>query len=74
MNRLQNSGAAERSLTIRPGGTHPLVLPLTRFHWYDFSLRIAAAETFVRRYARCMETGKAGFSDPATGRAGRSKG
>jgi phospholipase C len=32
--------------------------------WYDFSVTIAGADMFLRRYAGRVETGQAGFSDP----------
>jgi phospholipase C len=43
-----------------------LVLRLNRSHqWYDFSVTIAGVDRYLRPYAGRVETGKAGFSDPA---------
>ena len=41
----------------------------TNHHWYDVSVTIADLNGFLRRFAGRVETGKAGFSDPAIGRA-----
>ena len=46
-----------------------VVLNLEKSHnWYDFSVRITGVDTFEQRYAGRVETGKAGYSDPAMGR------
>ncbi|HXE04371.1 MAG TPA: hypothetical protein VN579_00185, partial [Bryobacteraceae bacterium] len=50
-----------------------VLLPLKRsFGWYDFTVNIDGAETdsFMRRYAGHVETGRASFSDPLMGRVG----
>jgi phospholipase C len=39
-------------------------------YWYDFSVTIAGADGFLRRFAGRVETGKSGFSDPLMGRLG----
>jgi len=48
----------KQSLVLRLGANH---------HWYDFTVTIAGADTFLRRYAGRVETGKPGFSDSAMG-------
>jgi len=52
--------------TAAAGKATEIVLDLAgSFHWYDFSVRIEGSEEFERRFAGRVETGKAGFSDPA---------
>jgi phospholipase C len=54
--------------TAAAGKATEIVLDLaSSFHWYDFSVRIEGSEEFYRRLAGRVETGKAGFSDPAMG-------
>ena len=36
--------------------------------WYDFSIEVAGAKGFGRRYAGRIENGEQGLSDPAIGR------
>ncbi len=44
-------------------------LDLTKsFGWYDFTVKVKGNDTFEKRYAGRMETGKASFSDPVMGR------
>jgi phospholipase C len=40
--------------------------------WYDFTLRVLGLETFSRRFAGHVETGRHSFSDPSLG--GRARG
>jgi phospholipase C len=55
-----------RSMRLSAGSGNSLVLHLNRSHqWYDFSVTIAGVDRYLRRYAGRVETGKAGFSDPA---------
>jgi len=43
-----------------------IVLDLSGSHgWYDFSVRVIGVQTFERRYAGRVETGKEGVTDPA---------
>ncbi|MGZ3874073.1 MAG: phosphocholine-specific phospholipase C, partial [Mucilaginibacter sp.] len=45
-----------------------IVLDLLKSHgWYDFSVKVKGADTFEKRYAGRVETGKPGFSDPKMG-------
>jgi phospholipase C len=51
---------------VGPGKIIEILLELAgSFHWYDFSVRVEGWELFERRYAGRVETGKAGYSDPA---------
>jgi phospholipase C len=53
-------------MLLRPGSSRSLVLRLGRSHqWYDFSVTVAGASQYLRRYAGRVETGKPGISDPA---------
>ena len=62
--------SGDHTMTIAPGGKQALAMPLgASHHWYDFSVAIAGADRFLRRFAGRVETGKSGFSDPAMGRA-----
>lgn len=62
-------GSGERRGTVKAGKKTSMVLSLAHsFQWYDFGIRIAGAESFLRRYAGRVETGRAGYSDPAMGR------
>ncbi|MDR3714862.1 MAG: phospholipase C, phosphocholine-specific [Puia sp.] len=52
-----------------PGSQAKLILDLSHsHHWYDFSVRVKGADTFEKRYAGRVETGREGFSDPLMGR------
>jgi phospholipase C len=57
-------------LALKPGTSEiAIALPLERsFGWYDFSVRAAGAEAFLRRFAGRAENGKSRFSDPVMGR------
>jgi phospholipase C len=62
-------GGAAREVELRPGGKEHVVLSLERSQrWYDFSVTVEGAAGYLRRYAGHVETGQAGFSDPAMGR------
>jgi phospholipase C len=62
-------GGGDHSLEVAAGASGKLVLGLRRsFCWYDFSVSLVDHDTFLRRYAGRVETGKAGLSDPAMGR------
>jgi phospholipase C len=39
------------------------------YNWYDFSVKISGIDTFEKRYAGHVETGKPSFSDPQMGNA-----
>jgi len=39
------------------------------YNWYDFTLKISGIDTFEKRYAGHVETGKPSFSDPQMGNA-----
>ncbi|WP_128546640.1 phosphocholine-specific phospholipase C [Larkinella soli] len=57
-----------RTATVSKGGQATMVLDLARsFGWYDLSIRVNGFNTFTKRYAGRIETGKTGFSDPAMG-------
>ncbi|MBS1502535.1 MAG: phospholipase C, phosphocholine-specific [Bacteroidetes bacterium] len=59
----------DHKLTIPASGKSSLVLDLGKsHHWYDFSVNVADATDFERRYAGRVETGKPGFTDPFMGR------
>jgi len=56
--------------TLQASGLHNstsvVVLDLGKsFGWYDLSIKVAEAGSFVRRYAGRVETGKESYSDPA---------
>lgn len=56
--------------TLRPGEKKlHLIDDPESFNWYDFTFRVDGRDSFARRYAGRVETGKAGFSDPVIGRA-----
>ncbi len=62
-------GAAVISREIKGGETITLKLPFDKSHgWYDLSVG-TTPETFQRRYAGRIETGKDSISDPFMGRA-----
>jgi phospholipase C len=59
-------GSGESTLEVAAGGSASLVLSLAKNHrWYDFSVKVAGAPAFLRRFAGRVETGERGFSDPA---------
>ena len=62
-------GMAARPLTVRPGGEKSVRLRLAKSSfWYDFSVAVAGAAGYGRRFAGRVETGKPGSSDPLMGR------
>jgi len=61
-------GSGDRTATVKAGEKKSIVLRLARsFSWYDFTVKIAGSETFARRFAGRVETGRPGYSDPAMG-------
>jgi phospholipase C len=45
-----------------------LVIDLSKSHnWYDFSVKISGNNTFEKRYAGRVETGRPGYTDPQMG-------
>jgi phospholipase C len=65
----QAYGGGTHKVTLPPGATRSFSLALAHsYHWYDFSVSVAGAPGFLRRYAGRVETGRDGFSDPAMGR------
>ena len=69
--RVKDHGyrSGEQTMVIEQGGSRALVMALGHSHrWYDFSVTVAGADRFLRRFAGRMETGETGFSDPAMGR------
>ena len=63
-------GSGDHSIDIEAGGQRTVVMPLGQsHHWYDFSVTIAGADPFLRRFAGRVETGQDGISDPLMGRA-----
>ena len=53
---------------LNAGEKTNLVLNLADSHsWYDFSIKISGTNTFEKRYAGRVETGKPSFSDPQMG-------
>lgn len=62
-------GSGDHAMVIAPGEDRRLAIALGRSHnWYDFSVTIAGADPFLRRFAGRVETGRNGFSDPVMGR------
>jgi len=39
-----------------------------QFGWYDFTVRVAGSDLFLKRYAGRVDTGETGWSDPFMGR------
>jgi phospholipase C len=57
--------SGDHTIVVEPRGNQFLVMTLGQSHqWYDFSVTIAGADQFLRRFAGRVETGKSGFSDP----------
>lgn len=55
--------------TIHPLTTENVILNLkSSYGWYDFSIKAAGFDTFEKRYAGRVETGKESFTDPFMGR------
>ena len=66
VNQMYKGG--NRSASVKPGKKQAIVLRLAKsFSWYDFTVGIVGSDAFARRCAGRVETGKAGFSDPAMG-------
>jgi len=54
---------------VAPSGESSLVLDLAKsYNWYDFSVKITGHNSFEKRYAGRVETGKTTYSDPFMGR------
>ena len=69
--RVRDHGykSGDHAAVIEPGGSGAIAMALGQsYWWYDFSVTIAGAEGFLRRFAGRVETGKSGFSDPVMGR------
>jgi hypothetical protein len=61
--------ATREATTIEPGDNRSLVMALGQsHHGCDFSVTIAGADQFLRRFAGRVETGKGGFSESASPR------
>jgi len=61
--------SGDHTVNLDPGASQTLSLPLDEsHHWYDFSVTLAGADKFLRRFAGRVETGQSGFSDPVMGR------
>ena len=68
--RIKDQGYKMRdhSLTITASETRTVSLGLARSHrWYDFTVTVAVADAFLRRFAGRVETGENGLSDPLMG-------
>lgn len=62
-------GNAEQILSVKKGTEEPIVINAKKsYGWYDFSVRIQGNDSFERRYAGRVETGKPSKSDPFMGR------
>ena len=58
-----------QSRTRKPAAAANFVLNLEKsFGLYDFSIKTNGHDTFEKRYAGRVETGKSSFSDPLMGR------
>ena len=60
--------AAPWQVTLAPYETHARAVP-TRHGWYDLTARLDGEETWLRRLAGRVETGKDSISDPLMGGA-----
>jgi phospholipase C len=59
-------GADKQSITLNPKESKQVLLRLHKsFSWYDINVSVPGAKHFVRHFAGRVETGKAGWSDPA---------
>jgi phospholipase C len=55
--------------TVAASGKANLVLNLEKsYGWYDFSIKVTGHNSFEKRYAGRVETGKAGYTDPFMGK------
>jgi phospholipase C len=60
---------AAQKKTLAPGTRTTVTVDTQRsFGWYDLSVRVAGQDTFEKRYAGRVETGKITSSDPAMGK------
>lgn len=65
------SNNLQKELKATSSGKEPTMLVLNlkeSFGWYDFSIRVKGNNTFEKRYAGRVETGKHSYSDPYMGR------
>lgn len=63
-------GKAPMRKQVPASGSVAIVLDQKESHgWYDFSLTVSGAESYLRRYSGRIETGADGFTDPHMGRA-----
>jgi phospholipase C len=61
-------GFSDETMVVATGQVADMVLNLqASYGWYDLTIRIEGSETFERRYAGRVETGRPGFSDPQIG-------
>jgi phospholipase C len=55
--------------TLSASGKATVVLNLEKSHyWYDFSVKVTGHNSFEKRYAGRVETGRPGYSDPFMGK------
>jgi len=55
--------------TLAAGAKSNLALNLAASHgWYDFSVKVSGRQSFEKRYAGRVETGRPGYSDPFMGK------
>jgi len=55
--------------SILPSGETKVVLDLVKnFNWYDFSIKVKGHDSFEKRYAGRVESGKPSYSDPHMGK------
>jgi len=65
------TAAIKKDLHPVSGRSGRLIIPLNlskQFGWYDFTIKLTGSDSFERRYAGRVETGKAAYSDPFMGR------
>lgn len=69
--RDNSYGAKPLSMTVAPDAPATTkLLDLSRQHgWYDFTILVAGARGFLKRYAGHVETGRPSCTDPWMGRA-----
>jgi phospholipase C len=68
---VYGTGSIKKALHPVSGDLRNLIVPVDcsrQFGWYDFTVKIAGDDSFEKRYAGKVETGKAGYSDPYMGR------
>ena len=55
--------SGDHTVTVEPGRDRTVLMALGQgHHWYVFSLLIAGADRFLRRFAGRVETGKSGVA------------